>query len=201
MEFKTRFFRDPDQSFFLFGPKGSGKATWLKRRFKDAIFIDLLDLGVFRDYSSSPERLRHVVEAYEPGTMFVVDEIQRVPQLLDVVHLLIEQNVGWRFILTGASARKLKKTGIDLLAGRALMKTIHPFMAAELGKSFSLQNALRTGMIPLVVDSANSDEAIRSYITLYLREEVQMEGLVRNTGAFGRFLESISFSHGSIKCK
>ena len=198
MEFKTRFFQDPNQSFFLFGPRGTGKSTWLKRRFKDAIFIDLLDPGVFRDYSSRPERLRDVVEAYEPGTIFVVDEIQKVPQLLDMVHLLMEQNAGWRFILTGSSARKLKRTGIDLLAGRALMKTMHPFMAAELGKSFSLQNALRTGMIPLVVDSPNSDEAIRSYITLYLREEVQMEGLVRNIGAFGRFLESISFSHGSI---
>jgi len=113
------------------------------------------------------------------------------------VHQLIEQHAGWRFILTGSSARKLKRTGVDLLSGRALVKTIHPFMAAELVDRFSLESALMIGMLPLVLDSSNPNEALDAYAALYLREEVQMEGLVRNIGAFSRFLESISFSHGA----
>jgi predicted AAA+ superfamily ATPase len=101
----------------------------------------------------------------------------------------MEQRVGWRFVLTGSSARKLKPSGVDLLAGRAVVKTMHPFMAAELGHVFCLEEALDTGMVPLVMDAASPKETIGAYVTLYLREEVQMEGLVRNVGSFSRFLE------------
>lgn len=198
MEFKPRFFQNPQQSFFLFGPRGTGKTMWLKENLTNAIFVDLLDPEVYRGYSARPERLIEVSEAQDAGTTVVIDEIQKVPNLLDVVHKLIEQRSGRRFVLTGSSARKLKRSGIDLLAGRAVVKTMHPFMAAELGESFSLGDALTVGMVPLVVDSTDPKEAIRAYVALYLREEVQMEGMVRNIAAFSRFLEAISFSHGAL---
>ncbi|MBN2034621.1 MAG: ATP-binding protein [Deltaproteobacteria bacterium] len=198
MEIKSRFFQEPQQSFFLFGPRGTGKSTWLKHHHPQAFLIDLLNPEMFRSYSARPERLREVVEAQEPGRTIIVDEIQKVPQLLDVVHLLLEGNKPPRFILTGSSARKLKRSGVDLLAGRALVKTLHPFMASELGKGFSLKNALTFGTIPLVADSPSPEETIRSYVAVYLKEEVQAEGLVRSIGGFSRFLESISFSHGSV---
>jgi len=198
METKTRFFQKPSGDFFLFGPRGTGKSTWLKQHLKTPLFIDLLEPEDYRLYSARPERLIEVVEAQKSGTTIVVDEIQKVPQLLDVVHLLMERHAGWRFVLTGSSARKLKRAGVDLLAGRAVMKTMHPFMGAELGEAFSLGEALTTGMIPLVVDATDPTETLKAYVSLYLKEEVQMEGLVRNIGAFSRFLESISFSHGAV---
>ena len=198
MERKSRFFQETEQSFFLFGPRGTGKSTWLKERFENAIFIDLLAPEVYRAYTAKPERLREVLEAHKPGNSLVIDEIQKVPQLLDVVHQMMEQGLGWHFILTGSSARKLKRSGVDLLAGRAVVKTMHPFMAGELGDNFSLHEALNIGLVPLVVDAPSPKEAINAYVALYLREEVQMEGLVRNIGAFSRFLESVSFSHGAV---
>jgi predicted AAA+ superfamily ATPase len=110
----------------------------------------------------------------------------------------MEQRAGWRFVLTGSSSRKLKRSGVDLLSGRAVVKTMHPFMAAELGDEFSLEDALTLGMVPLVLDAVSPQEAVNAYVALYLREEVQMEGLVRNMGNFSRFLESVSFSHGGV---
>lgn len=198
MEIIPRFFEDTKQSFFLFGPRGTGKSTWLKQHLEDALFIDLLAPEVFRAYSAKPERLREVTEAQEKGKTIVVDEIQKLPEILDVIHQLLEQHAGWRFVLTGSSARKLKRSGVDLLAGRAVVKTMHPFMAAELGEAFSLKEALELGMLPLVIDARSPKEAINAYVAVYLREEVQMEGLVRNIGAFSRFLESASLSHGAV---
>lgn len=130
----------------------------------------------------------------------IIDEIQKVPALLDEVHRMIEMRPRQKiqFILTGSSARKLKRTGTDLLAGRALWKTLHPFLAAELGGQFDLTRHLQLGMLPLVLGSSNPEETLKSYVTLYLREEVQAEGLVRNVGNFSRFLEAISFSHASL---
>jgi len=198
METTTRFFRDTKQSFFLFGPRGTGKSTWVHQNLKKALFIDLLAPEVFRAYSAKPERLREVSEAHKSGGTIVIDEIQKIPELLDVVHQLMEQHYGWRFVLTGSSARKLKRSGVDLPAGRAVVKTMHPFMAAELGNLFSLEEALAIGLIPLVLGAPSQKEAVSAYVALYLKEEVQMEGLVRNVGAFSRFLESISFSHGAV---
>ena len=198
MDTKIRFFQGTKQSFFLFGPRGTGKSTWVKQNFGNALYIDLLAPEVYRPYSARPERLREVAEAQKSGDTIVIDEIQKLPQLLDVVHQLMEQRAGWRFVLTGSSARKLKRSGVDLLAGRAVVKTMHPFMAAELGDVFSLEEALDTGMVPLVMDAASPKETIGAYVALYLREEVQMEGLVRNVGSFSRFLESVSFSHGAV---
>lgn len=198
MELIPRFFSDPGYSFFLFGPRGTGKSTWLKQNFPDALFVDLLDPVTFRSYSARPERLLEAVRAHPATRAIVIDEIQKLPELLDLVHLMIEQEKGRRFILTGSSARKLKRSGIDLLAGRAIVKAMHPFMAAELGRSFDIERAITTGLIPLVIMSQDPQETLRSYVTLYLKEEVQAEGIVRNIGSFSRFLETMTFSHGSV---
>jgi predicted AAA+ superfamily ATPase len=153
---------------------------------------------VFRRFSANPEHLRERVRAEGEDAVVVIDEIQKVPQLLSLVHALIEEKRGWRFILTGSSSRKLKRTGVDLLAGRALLCWLHPFVAAELGSQFSLQQSLEKGLLPVVWDSAEPDRVLQSYAALYLREEVQLEGLVRNIGSFSRFLEAISISHASL---
>lgn len=198
MEIIDRFFQAPKASFFLFGPRGTGKSTFVHQHFKNAIYIDLLDPERVRFFSAMPERLREMIDAQPESGFIVVDEVQRVPELLSVVHSLIEAKKGWKFVLTGSSARKLKRTGIDLLGGRALLHTMHPFMAGELGRHFNFDKAILHGLLPVVVASEDPMEVLRSYAALYLREEVQMEGLVRNIGNFSRFLEAISFSHTSI---
>lgn len=138
------------------------------------------------------------MEGLPNGETIVIDEIQRIPALLNEIHRLIEKKRGWRFVLTGSSARKLKQEGANLLGGRALICTLHPFMAAELGKAFSVEKALRFGLLPLIHASAQPEKQLAAYAGVYLREEVQREGLVRNLGGFSRFLEVISFSNGSL---
>ena len=192
-----RFFNLPEDSFFVFGPRGTGKSTWLKLEFPEAIWIDLLNPEELRLYSAYPERLREIISASQKKDI-VIDEVQKIPELLNVVHSLIEKKQGWRFILTGSSSRKLKRAGVNLLAGRAVVRYLHPFIAAELGSMFDLDKALQYGLLPLIYLSNNPEDTLRSYIGLYLKEEVQTEGLVRNIGDFARFLEVISFSHGSI---
>jgi predicted AAA+ superfamily ATPase len=198
METIDRFFRPPNRSFFLFGPRGTGKSTLVKRAFEQALYLDLLDPEVFRIYSANPERLRERLLAEPNVTTVVIDEIQKIPELLSLVHSLVEQKKKWQFVLTGSSARKLKRTGIDLLAGRALLCRLHPFMAAELERRFALDAALSMGLLPIVIDSDDPGQVLKTYAALYLREEVQMEGLVRNIGNFSRFLEAVSFSHASL---
>lgn len=199
METIDRFLQLPQTHFFLFGPRGTGKSTWLKKLYGgEAIYIDLLSPDLFRLYSTYPERLKEILDARPKEQTVIIDEIQKVPGLLTVIHQLVEQSKNFKFILTGSSARKLKKTGADLLAGRALLKILHPFMASELKEKFNLTRALSQGLLPLVWSSKNPDETLKTYISLYLREEIQMEGLVRNIGSFSRFLEAISFSHASV---
>ena len=198
MEFIPRFFKVPKQSFFLFGPRGTGKSAWAKWFFKDCLRLDLLEPDLFRAYASRPEQLKELVEANLQKRHILIDEVQRVPALLSVVHNLIEEHPDLQFILTGSSSRKLKRTGVDLLAGRALLKTLHPFMAAELGSQFKLERALKYGLLPLVWASDDPSSVLKTYQGLYLREEVQIEALVRNIGQFGRFLEAMSFSHAGV---
>lgn len=196
-----RFFQDSGSHYFLFGPRGTGKSTWLEETFPDALVVDLLRPEEQRRYVARPERLRELVDAHPEAGVVVVDEVQKAPALLDVVHSLIERGGrsggGPRFILSGSSARKLRRTGVDLMAGRALLRELHPFMAAEL-PAFDLDEALRLGLVPLVLDAADPEETLRSYVALYIREEVQAEGLVRNLDSFSRFVEAISFSHGAV---
>ena len=139
MEKVSRFLKTGKESFFLLGPRGTGKSTTIKDLYPDAIYIDLLMPDIYRNYLARPERLREVVHANPEKNVVVLDEIQKVPELLDVVHGLMEEKRGRQFILTGSSARKLKKTGVDLLAGRAVMRHMHPFMAAELKNNFNLE--------------------------------------------------------------
>lgn len=199
MESIPRFFHPQETSFFLFGPRGTGKSTLMRKVFPEALWIDLLEPEAHRTFAARPERLRDRVEGRRPTeNVVVIDEIQKVPELLSAVHALIEEKLGVRFVLTGSSARTLKRTGVDLLAGRALERRLHPFLAAEMGERFRLQRALEQGMVPLVTESAQPADVLKSYASLYLREEVQMERLVRRVGDFARFLEVISFSQGAV---
>ena len=197
MNMIQRFLKPAAQSFFLFGPRGTGKSVWARHTFRDALVLDFLDPEIFRSYSAYPERLREAVLAGGKRDIFI-DEVQKVPQVLSVIHALIEEKRGLRFIMTGSSSRKIKKTGADLMAGRALNVQLHPFMAAELGKAFSLEKALETGMLPLVWFAGEPQQTLKSYHALYVKEEVQAEALVRSIPAFTRFLEAVSFSHGSV---
>ena len=184
------------QSFFLFGPRGVGKTAWLRDRFPDAPFFDLLDAETYTRLLAAPSRLGDQVPAGYKGWV-VVDEIQRLPDLLNEVHRLIESR-RLRFVLTGSSARKLRRRGVNLLAGRALTRFMHPLVAAELGQDFDLRRALQHGCLPFAYTEPNPRDYLRSYVTTYLREEVQQEGFVRNLGAFARFLEAASLSQGSV---
>jgi len=198
MELVSRFLPIPDQSFFLFGPRGTGKSTWLRHRFPKALFVDLLKPNEYREMSARPERLVELIGGSPGVETIVVDEVQRVPELLNVVHSLMEQpDLRRCFVLTGSSARKLRRGGIDLLGGRAIIRTLHPFMAAEL-PDFELESALKWGLLPLVVASRQQEEVLDAYSALYLQEEVQLEGWARNVGNFARFLEIISFSHAVV---
>ena len=194
----SRFFQSPSkQSFFLFGPRGTGKSTWVKKHYPEALYIDLLLSDVRRRYEAHSEELARVVHALEENSVVVIDEIQKVPEMLSIVHALIEEKRGIQFVLTGSSSRKLRRAGVDLLAGRAIRKEMHPFMASEIAEVFVLSKALQVGMLPLIWGAEDQMEVIESYVNLYVLEEVQFEGLVRNIGNFSRFLSAIAFSHGS----
>ena len=193
-----RFLRPPAGHFFLFGPRGTGKSTWLAQEFPDALRLDLLAPDVLRTYQARPERLRERIAA-EPGVnTVVIDEVQKAPQLLDVVHSLVEERAGPRFVLTGSSARKLRHGAANLLGGRLVAAHMPPFLAAELGDAFDLQRALQIGLVPLMWQAPDPAATLAAYASLYLQEEVQAEALVRQVGDFARFLEVISFSQGSL---
>ena len=207
MALTPRVFAPPVGSYFLFGPRGTGKTTWLRSSFPDALVVDLLDPDRYRTLSTRPEGLRDLVlgavrRSSRPAGMteVVVDEVQRTPELLPVVHGLIESELPVRFALTvSTSARKLRRGGENLLGGRAADCQLHPFMAAELGDAFDLDAALRRGLLPLVVADADADpdSRLRSLPALYLDQEVRAEGLARDIGAFARFLEAMTFSQGA----
>ncbi len=198
MELVCRLFDPPGEHFFLLGPRGTGKKWWTRQQYPKALRVDLLDPETLRSLSARPERLREMVDAHSGSRQVVIDEVQKLPELLELVHLMIEEKSGLQFILTGSSARKLRRGGINLLGGRAGNRSLHPFMAVELGERFNLSQSLELGMLPLVLDAKDPKEILSAYNGLYLKEEVQAEGLVRNVGNFARFLESISFSQGSV---
>jgi len=184
-----------NNSLFLFGPRGTGKTTWTKQHFPQALYFDLLESGTYKDLLANPGRL----EEYIPTNFHdyvIIDEVQRVPELLNGVHRLIESKK-LKFILTGSSARKLRRGGHNLLAGRALTYRMYPLTAIEMGTDFDVKKAMITGMLPLAQIS-NHGEYLKSYIKTYLDQEILQEGLTRNLAAFSRFLEVASFSQGQI---
>jgi predicted AAA+ superfamily ATPase len=193
----SRITRHPEgKSFFLFGPRGTGKSTWVRSAFPDALYIDLLASEKFTTLTANPQRLNDLIPPGFAGWI-VLDEIQKIPALLDEVHRLIE-NRGLKFVLTGSSARKLRRRGVNLLAGRALTLEMHPLTANELGKDFSLERSWRYGHLPAVFSEPDPAAFLKSYVQTYMREEVIQEGLTRNIGGFARFLETASFSQGSV---
>lgn len=184
------------KSFFLFGPRATGKTSWLKDRLSESVFLDLLKQDQFAYLNANPSRLEHFLPQ-DPQVWIVIDEIQKCPALLNEVHHLIESKQQ-RFMLTGSSARSLRRQGVNLLAGRALNLTMHPLVAEEMGKDFNLHFALRYGMLPALCSEPEPQTYLRDYVENYLRLEVQQEGLTRNMMAFHKFLECASFSQGSV---
>jgi predicted AAA+ superfamily ATPase len=193
----SRFINPPKaKSFFLFGPRGTGKTTWVKSTFPKAAYIDLLEAELFNDLTANPQRLSNFIPQ-DFKDWVIIDEVQRIPDLLHEVHRLIETKK-YRFILTGSSPRKLKRKGPNLLAGRALTLSMHPLSVAELGGDFRLENSLRYGQLPSVYTEADPKKYLEAYVRTYLEEEIRQEGLTRNLSAFARFLEAASFSQGSV---
>lgn len=164
-----------NKSFFLFGPRGTGKTTWVKTNFPGELYLDLLEAELFNDLLANPQRIENFIPKKHNGWI-IIDEIQRVPKLLNEVHRLIEKNK-YKFILTGSSARKLRRKGQNLLAGRALSYYMYPLTNIELGRDFDLSHSLKHGLLPSVYSDANSKAYLESYVKTYLEEEVNMKGL------------------------
>ncbi len=194
----SRFFNPPNSSFFLFGPRGTGKSFLIQRIFPDGYLIDLLLDNTYQKFLIRPSLLNELIEAHPKIKVWIIDEVQRIPELLPLVHHWIEKKKKLQFILTGSSARKLKRKGVDLLSGRALDLKLHGYLASELGEDFSLDKALQFGMLPLVWGAKSKQKTLDSYLSLYMQLEVQAEGLIRHISTFAKFLEVISFSHGQL---
>jgi predicted AAA+ superfamily ATPase len=196
----TRFFREPaaERSFFLFGPRGTGKSTLVRQLYPDAYVVNLLDADLCQRLEARPGHLGELIQGNPERTPVVIDEVQRAPCVLTEVHRLLDAQSRRRFVLTGSSSRKLKRAGVDLLAGRAVVRNLHPFLTAELGSAFSLARALQFGLVPLVWSADDPADVLSSYVALCLREEVKAEGLVRSIGDFRRFLEVMAFSHAAV---
>jgi len=192
-----RLLQAPERkSFFLLGPRGTGKSLWVRTTFPQGLYLDLLESSLYHSLLAAPDRLARLIP---PGfkDWIILDEIQRVPELLNEVHRLIEAR-RLKFVLTGSSARKLRGRGTNLLAGRALTFHLYPLTREELGGDFDVKRSLRYGQLPSVYVERNPQQYLESYVGTYLREEVQQEGLTRNLAAFSRFLEAASFSQASV---
>lgn len=189
-----RVLQPPRQSFFLFGPRGTGKSTWAKQRFPGCTRLDLLDEGLYQELLARPGAFADRLRALPARSWVCVDEVQRLPQLLNEVHRLIEDRA-LRFVLSGSSARKLRRAGVNLLAGRALTKHLYPFLPVELERRFSLESALRIGTLPVVLGSPEPEATLKAYVQTYLKEEIQAEALVRNLPGFARFLPVAALLH------
>ncbi|MFM8533421.1 MAG: ATP-binding protein [Acidimicrobiia bacterium] len=187
------------QSAFLWGPRKTGKTSFLRASFPHSIAYDFLKTELMIEFSKRPSLLREQLMARredECARPIILDEVQKVPMLLDEVHWLIE-NRGLQFILCGSSARKLKRGRANLLGGRAWRYEMFPLVSAELGEVNLLQ-ALNRGLVPSHYFSANSRKALDAYVRDYLKEEVFDEGLTRNVPAFSRFFDAMAFSHGEL---
>jgi len=187
------------QSTFLWGPRKTGKTTYLKAKFPHSIIYDFLKTDLFFEFSKRPSLLREQLLAKENKLLnypVILDEVQKIPQILDEVHWLIE-NTGFNFILCGSSARKLKRGNVNLLGGRAWRYEMFPFVTAEL-KNWNLLTILNRGLIPSHYLQEEYKKSLRAYTHDYLKEEVFAEGLTRNIPAFSRFFDAMGYSHGEL---
>lgn len=187
------------ETFFLWGPRQTGKSTLLRQAYPDSRWIDLLKSDVFVRYATRPELLRLEIEEEPPlpGQQVVIDEIQKVPALLDEVHWLIE-NRGVHFALCGSSARSVRRGASNLLGGRALRYELRGLTAGELGNDFDLDRILNRGYLPRIYESNRHRKLLDAYVSDYLQQEILAEGLVRSLPVFSGFLEAASLSEGSF---
>lgn len=185
-----------DEGMFLFGARQTGKSTLLKERFKGAIYYDLLNPSVRRAFKLHPNSLWEALQDKPAGTLVIVDEIQKVPELLDVVHSLMVERGLW-FILSGSSARKLKRSGANTLGGRAIPETLYPLVWPEV-TDFQIDRAVQNGMIPRHYMVENATKRLSGYVKVYLDEEIREEGEVRELDAFERFMEVAAISDGEM---
>lgn len=189
----------PRSAFFLFGARGTGKSTWIRATLDTPLIVNLLAAETMLRFERDPSLFRQEVLSQPKDRWIVIDEVQRAPRLLDEVHLLMEDGGYRRFALTGSSARKLKRGAANLLAGRAVVRNLFPLTTAEMQGSVPLTQLLRFGAMPLSVnatDDAAREDFLRAYVTTYLAEEIRSEGLVRDLGSFGRFLEVAALAAG-----
>jgi len=196
----TRRLELPERSFFMLGPRGTGKSTWLRSTLPSALWFDLLRTSTFLELSQRPEQFRQQVEALRPVAWVVVDEVQRLPALLNEVHALIaEHGRKYRFALSGSSARKLKRLDVNLLAGRAINRQCFPLTTAELNFDVDIEDVLRFGLLPQIrSDPGYAVDTLDAYVANYLREEVQQEALVRRLDSFARFLQVAALMNGQV---
>ncbi len=196
----TRVVTPPQYSFFLFGPRGTGKTTWLRQQFPDALWFNLLKDTDYVPLLGNASLFRAQVEQRPPHTWIVVDEVQKLPPLLDAIHDLISLHAKkYLFALSGSSARKPRRANVNLLAGRVIDRRMFPFTRRELAVDFALDQALTFGCLPAVcVDRAYAADILESYVGSYLREEIQQEALVENLDSFGRFLKVAAALNGAV---
>lgn len=192
-----RLARPPKGSFFLLGIRGVGKSTWAREQFSDAYFVDLLDESRYQSLVANPSLLALEVRDLPTQRVVVLDEVQRIPPLLNEVHRAIEATRR-KFVLLGSSARRLKTATTNLLAGRAVMRTLYPLVPAELGGDFNLGRILRFGSIPVIWQADDPRSALDAYVQLYVKEEIRSEALVRNLPGFLRFLPLAALFHGQV---
>ena len=185
-----------DEGMFLFGARQVGKSTLLKNRFPKAIYIDLLNSDLRRRFKQNAGLFKEMLTKYPAETLVIVDEIQKVPELLDEVHSLMV-DYGLHFILSGSSARKIKKSGANQLGGRAIPETLYPLVSAEI-TDYDLNKAIQNGTIPRHYAVTNAKNRIKAYIDLYLKEEIKEEAAVRKVDNFERFMEVAAISDGEI---
>ncbi len=188
----------PERSSFLFGARGTGKSTWARQCFPDALVLDLRAGPLARALAAAPERLHDALDAAREGQWIVIDEVSRVPAVLDVVHQRMDRDPTRRFLLTGSSARSLHRAGVNLLGGRAGRRLMPPFLASELEGAFTLARAQRLGLLPVVWTADDPEQALRDYATVAVLDEVTAEARVRQVAGFARAVEQLALAHGSV---